>query len=133
MPYPLTSAYVKVFPKSILPVGLWSIVLVHVLADVLADDLPLEPIFEAFVAEFVRDAKNNKNWTKIARLWPDLSKVSSSIDRARRLPTLIDVLDGDAWVFWLGSIEQLSWKSDMHVRVDVIQTNASLQVWWYRR
>jgi hypothetical protein len=59
--------------------------------------------------------------------------VSSSIDRARRLPTLIDVLDGDAWVFWLGNIEQLSWKSDMHVRVDVIQTNASLQVWWYRR
>ena len=38
----------------------------HVLADVLANDLPLEPIFEAFVAEFARHAKNNKNWTKIA-------------------------------------------------------------------
>ena len=80
----------------------------HVLADVLANDLPLEPIFEAFVAEFARHAKNNKNWTKIARLWPGLSKASSSIDRSRRLPTLIDVLDGDGGVFWLGDIEQLS-------------------------
>jgi hypothetical protein len=37
---------------------------VHVLADVLADDLPLESIFKAFVAEFARHAKNKKNWTK---------------------------------------------------------------------
>ena len=96
MPYPLTSAYVKVFPKSILAAVFCAIILVYVLADVFAKKLQPKSIFEAFVAEFARHAKNNKSWTKMARLWPDLSKVSSSIDRARRLPTLIDVLDGDA-------------------------------------
>ena len=42
----------KVLPKSILAVGLQVIVLVYVLADILAEDLPLESISEAFVAKF---------------------------------------------------------------------------------
>ena len=58
MPYPLTSAYVKVLPKSILAAVFCAIILVYVLADVLAKKLQPKSIFEAFVAEFARHAKN---------------------------------------------------------------------------
>ena len=60
-PYPLTSAYVKVLPKTILAAGDRVIVLVCVLADVLVGDLPLESIFKAIVAKFPRRAQTDEN------------------------------------------------------------------------
>ena len=51
-PYPLTSAYVKVLPKTILAAGHRVIVLAYVLVDILVGNPPLESISEAVVAKF---------------------------------------------------------------------------------
>ena len=65
----MTSAYVKVLPKTILAAGDRVIVLVYVLADVLVGDLPLESVSKAVVAKFLRRAQNRRKSMKVGKRW----------------------------------------------------------------
>ena len=50
----------KALPRSILAAGLQVIVLVYVLADILAQKLQLESIFDAVIEKFLRRAQNRR-------------------------------------------------------------------------